>query len=41
MGEILGVGLSHYPPLMGTDDAMADILRGTLKPEPGLFEDRP
>src|SRR5947209_6252543 len=31
MGEILGLGLSHYPPLRGTDDAMAGILRNTLK----------
>jgi hypothetical protein len=31
MGELLGLGLSHYPPMAGTDDAMADILRGTLK----------
>jgi len=30
MGEILGLGLSHYPPIRGTDDAMAGILRGTL-----------
>ncbi len=31
MAEIRGFGLSHYPPLSGTDDAMAGILRGTLK----------
>ncbi len=30
MGELLGIGLSHYPPIRGTDDAMAGILRGTL-----------
>ena len=31
MGEILGLGLSHYPPLRGKDDNMAYILRNTLK----------
>lgn len=31
MGQILGLGLSHYPPLRGADDAMAGILRRTLK----------
>jgi len=31
MGEILGLGLSHYPPMRGIDDAMAGILRNTLK----------
>src|SRR5262249_58264447 len=30
MGAILGLGLSHYPPLRGPDDAMATILRRTL-----------
>ena len=30
MSSILGVGLSHYPPMSGADDAMAGILRGTL-----------
>jgi hypothetical protein len=30
MGAILGLGLSHYPPLRGADDAMATILRRTL-----------
>ena len=35
MGEILGLGLTHYPPLIGTDENMASILRTVLK-DPGL-----
>ena len=31
MGEILGLGMSHYPPLAGRDENMAGILRGTLR----------
>jgi len=31
MGEVLGLGLSHYPPIRGVDDAMAGILRNTLR----------
>jgi len=31
MGEILGLGLSHYPPMRGVDDSMASILRNTLQ----------
>ncbi|MFC7661400.1 hypothetical protein ACFQV8_40200 [Pseudonocardia benzenivorans] len=31
MAEVLGVGLSHYPPFSGTDDDMAGILRRTLQ----------
>jgi hypothetical protein len=30
MGEILGIGLSHYPLLSGPDEAMAGLLRWTL-----------
>lgn len=37
MGEILGLGVTHYPPLTGTDQNMANILRGVLK-DPGLPE---
>jgi hypothetical protein len=37
MGEILGLGVTHYPPLTGVDKAMAGILRGILK-DPGLPE---
>ena len=37
MGEILGLGLTHYPPLIGTDENMAGILRTVLK-DPGLPE---
>jgi len=37
MGEILGLGLTHYPPLIGTDANMAGILRTVLK-DPGLPE---
>ena len=35
MGEILGLGLTHYPPLAVTDEHMADILRLTLS-DPGI-----
>ena len=35
MAEILGIGLSHYPPLSGHDETMAGILRGRLK-DPGV-----
>lgn len=38
MGEILGLGITHYPPLSGTDDHMADILRWTLD-DPGIPEE--
>src|SRR6266850_1485540 len=31
MGEILGLGITHYPPLAGRDENMAGILRGTLR----------
>ena len=31
MGEILGLGISHYPPLAGRDENMTGILRGTLR----------
>jgi hypothetical protein len=31
VAEILGLGLSHYPPLSGTDEDMAGILRWTLQ----------
>ena len=37
MGEILGLGLTHYPPLIGLDQNMAGILRTVLK-DPGLPE---
>jgi hypothetical protein len=30
MGEVLGIGISHYPPLSGRDEDMAGILRGRL-----------
>jgi hypothetical protein len=35
MAEILGLGLSHYPPLSSPDSAMAAILRMTLA-DPGI-----
>ena len=35
MAEILGLGLSHYPPLCLPDPAMAGILRMTLR-DPGI-----
>ena len=28
MGQVLGLGISHYPPLSGRDDDMANILKG-------------
>jgi hypothetical protein len=31
MAEILGVGMTHYPPLAGRDENMAGILRRTLQ----------
>ena len=30
MGELLGLGVSHYPPFAGRDEDMANILRGRL-----------
>lgn len=41
MAEILGLGLSHYPPLYLKDDAMADLLRFTLQDDsiPASFKD--
>lgn len=38
MAEILGLGLSHYPPLSSPDAAMAGILRMTLR-DPGIPAD--
>jgi hypothetical protein len=37
MAEILGLGISHYPPLSGRDEDMANILRGRLN-DPHLPE---
>jgi hypothetical protein len=37
MGEILGLGMTHYPPLITPDQNMADILRAIMK-DPGLPE---
>lgn len=37
MGEILGVGLTHYPPLIHTDENMAAPLKYILR-SPGLPE---
>jgi hypothetical protein len=31
MGEILGIGMTHYPPLAGRDENMSGILKKTLK----------
>lgn len=31
MGEVLGLGVSHYPPLSGRDADMANILKGRLQ----------
>ena len=35
MGEILGLGMTHYPPLTGHDRDMANILRTVMR-DPGL-----
>jgi hypothetical protein len=37
MGEILGLGMTHYPPLTGVDENMAAILR-RVQQDPGLPE---
>lgn len=37
MGEILGLGTTHYPPLLGRDEDMAGILRRALR-DPDLPE---
>ena len=37
MGEILGLGMTHFPPLCGTDKDMGRILDRVLK-DPGLPE---
>ncbi len=39
MAEILGIGLSHYPPLSGLDADMSGILRWTLD-DPSIPDDR-
>lgn len=31
MADVLGVGLTHYPPLAGTDENMANLLKSALK----------
>ena len=31
MGEILAVGITHYPPLAGSDEAMSWILKRMLQ----------
>jgi hypothetical protein len=38
MGDLLLLGMTHYPPLAATDDDMAGLLRGILK-DPGIPED--
>ncbi|QUQ72424.1 extradiol ring-cleavage dioxygenase [Kutzneria sp. CA-103260] len=30
MGEVLGLGVTHYPPLSGTDDNLTRVFRGAL-----------
>ena len=30
MAEVLGIGISHYPPFSGRDEDMASILRNRL-----------
>ena len=37
MGDILGLGVTHYPPLIGVDENMNGILRAVLA-DPGLPE---
>ena len=31
MGDVLGIGLTHYPPLCGIDDDMSAVLRRRLQ----------
>src|ERR1051326_9148095 len=31
MAELLGLGMTHFPPLAGLDERMAGILKGTLR----------
>jgi hypothetical protein len=38
MGDMLLLGMTHYPPLAATDDDMAGLLRGILK-DPGIPTD--
>ncbi|WP_396932127.1 extradiol ring-cleavage dioxygenase [Mycolicibacterium sp.] len=38
MAEVLGIGLTHYPPLSGSDEDMAGLLRKALK-DPAIPED--
>ena len=37
MGEILGLGMTHYPPLAGRDEDMAGILKRVMQ-DPALPE---
>ena len=37
MGAILGLGVTHYPPLCGQDEHMARILKRVMQ-DPGLPE---
>jgi hypothetical protein len=39
VGEILGLGLTHYPPLSGLDEDMSGILRWTLD-DPAIPDER-
>ncbi len=39
MAEILGIGVSHYPPFSGTDENMADVFRNRLR-DPGLPKEK-
>ena len=33
MGEILGIGLTHFPPLTGKDEQMGWILKRPARPD--------
>jgi hypothetical protein len=39
MSEVLGLGLTHYPLLLGQDERMADLLRSAMK-DPDIPADR-
>ena len=42
MGEVLGLGVTHYPPLSGCDADMANILKGRLQdPDVPAYEKDP
>jgi hypothetical protein len=39
MGDVIALGMTHYPMLSGPDDHMADLLRSSLR-DPDIPEER-